>query len=116
QVATVLTEASLLLGAGAAQDRAQSHADREQARGFAEDQVEVFLEGNQFAEALHLEQFALDHLLSELDERVKDAEIALLDGDLESLHVEPISGEHALGVAPLGVSGGTAAAGLGFVD
>ncbi len=43
-------------------------------------------------------------------------EIALLHRDLEGLHVEPVAGQHALGVAPLRVGGGTAAAGLGFVD
>ncbi len=37
-------------------------------------------------------------------------------GDLEGLHVEPVAGQHALGVAPLRVGGGTAAAGLRFVD
>ncbi len=47
---------------------------------------------------------------------VQDAEIALLDGDLEGLHVEPVAGEHAHGVAPLSVGGGTAAANLGLVD
>ena len=34
----------------------------------------------------------------------------------EGLHVEPVAGEDALGVAPGGVGGGAAAAGVGFVD
>ena len=42
--------------------------------------------------------------------------IALLHGNLEGLHVEPVTREHALGIAPLGVGGGAAAARLGFVD
>ena len=47
---------------------------------------------------------------------VENAEIAFLNGDLEGLHVEPVAGEHALGVAPLRVGGRTAAPGLGLVN
>ena len=44
------------------------------------------------------------------------AEIALLHGDLEGLHVEPVAGEHAFRVTPLRVGGGTAAANLRLVN
>ena len=64
----------------------------------------------------HLEQLALDHLLGERDEEVEDAEVALFEGGGEGLHVEPVAGEDALGVAPGGVGGGAAAAGVGLVD
>ena len=67
-------------------------------------------------ELLHLQQFALDHLLGEFDQRVEDAEVAFLHRDLEGLHVEPVAGQHALGISPLGVGRRTAAAGLGLVD
>ncbi len=43
-------------------------------------------------------------------------EVALLEGGGEGLHVEPVAGEDALGVAPGGVGGGAAAAGIGLVD
>ena len=43
-------------------------------------------------------------------------EIAFLHGNLEGLHVEPVAGEHALGIAPLSVGGGPAAARLRFVN
>ncbi len=114
--ASVESEFFLLLGEGAAEDGAQAHADGKQAGGLAVDEVEVLVEGDEAAEFFHLQQLAFDHHLGEVDEGVEDAEIALLDGDLEGLHVEPVAGEDALGVAPLGVGGGAAAAGLGFVD
>ncbi len=68
------------------------------------------------AELFHLQQFAFDHLLGERDEQVEDAEVAFFEGALEGLHVEPVAGEDALGVAPGGVRGGAAAAGAGLVD
>jgi len=43
-------------------------------------------------------------------------EVALLECGGEGLHVEPVAGEDALGVAPGGVGGGAAAAGVGLVD
>jgi hypothetical protein len=101
---------------GAAENAADSHAHREQARRLAIDQIEMLLQRDQLAEALHLQQFAFDHLLRQFDEHVEDAEIALLHRDLEGLHVEPVAGQHAHRVAPLRVGGGTAAADLGFVD
>ena len=80
------------------------------------DQVEVLIERDELAELFDLQQFAFDHLLGQFDQRVEDAEVALLHRDLEGLHVEPVAGEHALGVAPLRVGRRTAAARLGFVD
>ncbi len=68
------------------------------------------------AELLDLQQLALDHLLGERDEQVEHAEVALLERGGEGLHVEPVAGEHAFGVAPGGVGGGAAAAGVGLVD
>ena len=68
------------------------------------------------AEFLHLEELALDHLLGEGDEEVEDVEVALGEGGVEGLHVEPVAGEDAFGVAPGGVGGGAAAASVGLVD
>src|SRR5205085_647383 len=63
-----------------------------------------------------LQQFAFDHLLSQFDERVENAKIALLHGDFESLHVEPVAGQHTFRISPLSVRGGTPAPGLRLVD
>ena len=63
-----------------------------------------------------MQQFAFDHLLRQFDQHVENAEIALLHGDLEGLHVEPVAGQHAFRVAPLRVGGGTPAANLRLVN
>ena len=89
---------------------------REQASGLAVDEVEVLFFVDEVAELLHLQQFAFDHLLGERDEQVEDAEVALFQRGGEGLHVEPVAGEDALGVAPGGVGGGAAAAEFGLVD
>ena len=112
----VFAELLNLLGGGAAENAAQLHADGKQAGRLAIDEIEVFLERDRLAEPLDLQEFAFDHLLGEVDQGIEDGEVALCDGDLEGLHVEPVAGEDALGVAPLRVGGGAAAAGLGFVD
>ena len=44
------------------------------------------------------------------------AEIALLEGDLEGLHVEPVARQHRGVVSPEHVRRGPPAAGLGDVD
>ena len=76
----------------------------------------MLFERDELAEFLHLQQFAFDHLLRQFDQHVEDAEVALLHGDLEGLHVEPVAGQHALRVAPLRVGRRTSAASLGLVD
>ena len=76
----------------------------------------MLVQRNQFAELLNLQQLAFDHLLGEFDQRVENAEIALLHRDFEGLHVEPVAGQHALGISPLRVCRRAAAAGLGLVD
>ena len=96
--------------------RSELHGDFEEAGGLAEDEVEVLFFVDEMAELLHLEEFAFDHLLGERDEQVEDAEVAFFESGAEGLHVEPVAGEDALGVAPGGVGGGAAAAGVGFVD
>ena len=96
--------------------RAQLHGHLEEAGGLAEDEVEVFFFVDEVTELFDLEEFAFDHLLSERDEEVEDMEVALFKGGGEGLHVEPITGEDALGVAPGSVGGGAASASVGFVD
>ena len=66
--------------------------------------------------SLDLQQLAFDHRLRQFDQRVENAEVALLQGDFEGLHVKPVAGEDALRVAPLRVCGRTPAARLRFVD
>src|SRR6202044_4149393 len=92
------------------------HRNLEETSGLAIDEVEVLFLVNQVTELFHLQELAFDHLLGERDEEVEDAEVALFEGGGEGLHVEPVAGEDALGVAPGGVGGGTAATGVGFVD
>ena len=84
-------------------DRAELHGDLEQAGGFAEDQVEILFLVDKVAELFHLQQLAFDHLLRQRDEQIEDAEVAFGEGALERLHVEPVSGKDALGVAPGGI-------------
>src|SRR4029077_11400151 len=60
--------------------------------------------------------FAFDHLLSQFDERVENAKIALLHGDFESLHVEPVAGQYTFGIPPLSIGGGTPTPGLGLIN
>jgi hypothetical protein len=96
--------------------RAELHGDAEEARGLAVDEVEILLFVDEVAELLHLEQLAFDHLLGKRDEQVEDAEVALFESVGEGLHVEPVAGEDALGVAPGGVGRRTAAADVGLVD
>jgi len=57
----------------------------------------VLVQGDELAKLFHLQQFALDHLLSQIDEGVENAEIALLHCDFESLHVQPVACQHAFG-------------------
>src|SRR5262249_21713077 len=108
--------ALLLILCRFAQDCAKTHGDREQAGGLAEDEIKMLVERDALAEFLHLQELAFDHLLREVDQFVENLEVAFLDGDLESLHIKPVTGENALGVAPLRVGRRTAAASWSFVD
>ena len=96
--------------------RSELHGDFEEAGGLAEDEVEVLFFVDKMTELLHLEELAFNHLLGEGDEELEYAEVAFFESGAEGLHVEPVSGEDALGVAPGSVGGGAAAAGVGFVD
>jgi hypothetical protein len=68
------------------------------------------------ADAVELNQFALDHHLREADEQVENVEVPLLQGHLKGLHIEPVTRQHAGVVAPLDVGGRAAAAGLRHID
>ena len=76
----------------------------------------MLIDGDDLAQSLDLQQLALDHGLRQLDQGVEHLEITLLDRDLEGLHVEPVAGQHAFCVAPLGVGRRTPAPRLGLVD
>ncbi len=96
QIATVFCDLLFLLRGCAAEDRAHAHAHGKQTGGFPENEIEMLVERNQLAQLLHLQQFTLDHLLGEVDERVENAEVAFLHRNLESLHVQPVASKHAL--------------------
>src|SRR3974390_362989 len=100
----------------AGKDSAQPHADGKQTGGLAVNQLKVFVDGDGLTEAFNLQQFAFDHGLGQLNQGVEDVEIALLYSNLEGLHVEPVSGENALGIAPLGVGRRATAPCLSLVD
>jgi len=101
----------------AAENSAEAGAAAEEARGFVGGELQGVVFGDvDAADFFELEEFAFDHFLGEIDEDVEDVEIALLQGDVERLHVEPVAGENAAMIAPAGVGGGAAAAGVGAVD
>ena len=54
--------------------------------------------------------------MGEADQQVEHVEIALAQGDVKGLHVEPIAREDAGVIAPLNVGGRTAATGLRDID
>src|SRR6266851_3078190 len=116
KIASIAPDLVFLLGSCAAEYGHQPHADRKQAGGLAIDQVKVLVERDELAEFLHLQEFAFNHLLREFDQRVENTKVALQDRNLEGLHVEPVAGQHAFRVSPLGVGGGTSAPCLGFVN
>ena len=102
---------------GAAHQRAQARAGREQAGGLAVHQFHAVGFGDvDAADALQLQQLAFHHHLGEADQQVEDVEIALAQGDLKGLHVQPVAGQHAGVIAPVGVGGRAAAARLGDID
>ncbi len=90
--------------------------NRKQAGRLPEDQIEMLVQRNQLAEFLHLQEFALDHLLGEFDQRVEHAEVAFLHRDLERLHVQPVAREHALRISPAGIGCRTPASSLSLVN
>ena len=102
--------------AGAGQHSAQPHGHGKQTRRLAEDQIVILGLGDSLAQLLNLQQLALDHLLGQSDQQLQHAEVLLFKRHLECLHVEPVSGQHALFVAPGGIGRGPAAPGVRRVD
>ena len=87
--------------------RAQLGAGGEQAGGLAVHQFHAIGFGDvDAADALELEQLAFHHHLGEADQQVENLEIALAQGDLKGLHVEPVAGQHAGVIAPLALAEG----------
>ncbi len=106
-----------MLFAEAAEHAAKAGAAAEEAGGFVIGKLQrVFFRDIDAADLLELQQFAFDHLLCEINENVEDVEITFLQGDLKGLHVEPVAGEDAAMIAPTGIGGGAAAAGVRGVD
>ncbi len=117
EIPGVVAEAFLRRGVAVGGEDTEAGADGEEARGLAVNQLHAVGLGDiDAADALKLQELAFHHDLGETDQQVEDQEVALAEGDLEGLHVEPVAGEDAGVVAPLGIGGRTAAAGLGGVD
>jgi hypothetical protein len=47
-----------------------------------------------FAEQRQLQQFAFDHFLCDIDQRVQDVEILFFEGNCERLHIKPVAGKN----------------------
>jgi len=62
------------------------------------------------------ELIPFDHFSESSHQNVENAEIAALQSHLKGLHVQPVAGQHAAVIAPSGIRGGAAAAGIGAVD
>src|SRR5215471_7249552 len=93
RVAPVLRQSELIRAFPPAKDRAEPGATAEQTRGFVRCEPHSILFGYFDAADLgELDQFAFDHLLSQVDEHVQNTKIALLECHLEGLHVEPVAG------------------------
>jgi hypothetical protein len=89
----------------------ETGAHREEPRRLAVHQFHAVRLGHvHAADAVELHEFALDHDLGKPDQQVERGEVPLPQGDLERLHVQPVAGQHAGMVAPLGVSRRAAAA------
>ena len=100
----------------AAENSAEAGAAAEEAGGLVGGKFEGVVFGDvDAADLFELEEFAFNHFLGEIDQDVEDVEIAFLQGDVEGLHVEPVAGEDAAMIAPAGISGGAAAAGVGII-
>ncbi len=102
---------------GFAHDGAQPRAGGKQAGSLAIHQLHVVGFGDvDFADALQLQQLAFHHHLRQRDQQIQHVEIALAQGHLEGLHIQPVARQHAGMIAPDGVGRRTAAAGFGDVD
>src|SRR5579862_9078792 len=95
QTAAVFRQTLFLLSRHSAQNSSEAHAHRKQAGGLAVDELQMLVQRDAAAELLNLQQFAFHHALGQVNEHVEDSEVPLLDGQLESLHVEPVAGQHA---------------------
>ena len=71
---------------------------------------------DQFPQFFHLQQFAFDHLLGQLNQNIQHPEIPLLHRNLERLHVEPVARQNALRISPLSVGGGAPTTGLSLIN
>jgi hypothetical protein len=63
-----------------------------------------------------LKQFALDHVLGELDQHIKDLEVSFRERHLKRLHVQPVACQDAAMISPAGVCRGAAAACVSAVN
>src|SRR5205814_7812815 len=100
-VAPVIGERLLFFALETAEQGVEPRAATEKARGIVSSQPQSacfgYIDASDFSE---LNQFAFDHLLSQIDQNVEDAKIALLQSHLKRLHVQPVSGKHAAMIAP----------------
>src|SRR3974377_11409 len=61
------------------------------------------------AEPLDFQQLALNHRLGQFNQGIENLEVPFLHRDLKGLHVQPVTGQYTLRIAPLGISGRKAA-------
>src|SRR5579863_8169326 len=102
---------------GARRHRAELGAGGEKACGLAVGNFHAVRFGDvDAADTVELNQLAFDHHLGEADEQIEDMEVALAQGGLEGLHIEPVARQHAGVIAPLDIGRGAAAPGLRDVD
>jgi hypothetical protein len=84
---------------------------------FSLDDIEELLFGGiRFSQECQLQQLTLDHLLSDLNQRIEDLEVLFTERDGERLHIEPVSIEDRHGIAPVRVCGRPAAADIRGID
>jgi hypothetical protein len=76
----------------------------------------MLFQADQLAQLFHLQQFAFHHLLGQRDQRIQDAEIPFVYRNLKRLHVEPVTRQHALRIAPLRICRRAPPPRLRFID
>src|SRR6202030_2876235 len=116
-IAAVVGERVFVFLVEAAEDSAEAGAAAGEGSGLVCGKFQgVFFGDVNTANFFELQEFAFDHFLREIYQDVEDVEIALLQGDVERLHVQPVAGEDAAMIAPAGVGGGAATACVGAIN
>ncbi len=95
----------------------ESGASTEQAGGLVGGQPDgIFFRDIHVAKCSEWDQFALDHVLREVDQDVEHVEVTFFERDLERLHVQPVACQYAAMIAPTGIGRGASAARVSTID